>query len=63
MILPRLQDCWAVARASGTFAVIERSEDRNSVLMLLDNEMEAEAIAIELRKRGLRVEVRQGPSS
>jgi hypothetical protein len=47
---------------AGTFAVIELKAGGNRILVLLDTEPEAEAIAIELRRRGLKVEVQQGPA-
>ncbi len=51
-----------MSSAASTFAVVERAPDGNRVLVLLDTESEAEAIAVELRKRGLRVEVQQAPA-
>jgi hypothetical protein len=49
-----------MSATAGTFAVIERSGGDNRVLVLLDTKAEAEDIAIELRSRGLKVEVQQG---
>jgi len=47
--------------SAATFAVIECSPQGKRVLVLLDTEVEAEAIAIELRRNGYRVEVQRGP--
>jgi hypothetical protein len=47
---------------AGTFAVVEKLPGANQVLVLLDTAAEAEAIAIELRGRGMKVEVQQGPA-
>lgn len=49
-----------MSSAAGTFAIVEKSTKGNRILVLLDTAAEAEAIAIELRRRGLKVEVQQG---
>jgi hypothetical protein len=51
-----------MSSTAGTYAVIENSSAGNQILVLLDTEADAEAIAMELRRRGLKVVVEQGPS-